>query len=379
MVTLRRQDGFTLVELLMATAITLIVLATATGTFRNALSLNETATLVADSNQNLRAGSNVFVRDLMQAGRGIPTGGIAIPSGLGATAISRPSPLVNPPVALTFDNIGQTALAAVTTGYQLGPVINGRASDIITMLALDPTSYVAYPAGEFKQMPLSIPPPVAPATLPVGITAPAPKLQDDGASLTVGQFATWISDAVSGIKAGDLLLFNNANGTAVQTVTSTDATTVYFAPGDPFNFNQSGAGQGSITQLRGGAAFFPRTDVVRIQMLTYYLDALTIPGEPRLMRRLNFFAPQALAGLVDDLTITYDLVDSTLNPVHPVDQTSVPVTIAGKSFGANQIRKANLRMAVRSEAKSSVRADYLRNTINTVVSLRSLAYVDRYN
>ena len=79
-------------------------------------------------------------------------------------------------------------------------------------------------------------------------------------------------------------------------------------------------------------------------MLTYYLDNVTVPGEPRLTRQLNFFAPQAVAGVVDDLTITYDLVDDSLNPVHPVDQTSLPVTINGKIFGANQIRKANLRV-----------------------------------
>ena len=87
-----------------------------------------------------------------------------------------------------------------------------------------------------------------------------PGLAADGASLTVGQFATWISDPVSGIKAGDLLLFTNANGTAIQTVTSVSATTVFFAAGDPFNFNQRGAAvtQGSIMQIRGGAPRFLR-------------------------------------------------------------------------------------------------------------------------
>jgi hypothetical protein len=54
------------------------------------------------------------------------------------------------------------------------------------------------------------------------------------------------------------------------------------------------------------------------------------------------------------------------------------VTINGKIFGANQIRKANLRVGVRSEGKASVQNDYMRSTTNTVVSLRSLAYIDRY-
>jgi prepilin-type N-terminal cleavage/methylation domain-containing protein len=374
MVTFQRQEGFTLVELMMATAITLIVLATATGTFKNALLLNDTATLVADSNQNLRSGTNVLVRDLMQAGRGIPTGGIPIPSGTGATALVRPEPPLLPAVPLTFDNTTQTTLSAITTGYQLGPLVNGRLTDIVTMLALDPTSYVEFPALAFKPMPLNYGLP-----LPAGLTGPQPALAADGASLNVGQFSTWISDPVSGIKAGDILLFNNQNGTAIQTVTSTTATTVSFAAGDPFNFNQRTVTRGSIMQILGGGPAFPPTDVVRIQMLTYYLDDVTTPGDSRLMRRVNHFEAQALAGVVDDLTIRYDLVDDRVNPVNPIDQPSVPVTISGKLFGPAQIRKANLRVAVRSETRSSVQNDYLRSTVTTVVSLRSLAYVDRYN
>jgi prepilin-type N-terminal cleavage/methylation domain-containing protein len=371
MVTLRTQDGFTLVELMMATAITLIVLATATGTFKNALDLNDTATLVADSNQNLRAGTNVLVRDFMQAGRGIPIDGIPIPSGVGATALVRPAPLSNPAVPLTFDNVTQRTLNAITTGYQLGPLINGRRTDMVTMLALDPTSYVAYPVGSFKQMTLNSPAVPLPAT---GLTAPVPTLADDGASLTVGQFSAWISDPVSGIRAGDILLFNNARGPAIQTVTSVTATTVSFAAGDPFNFNQRGAAAGSIVQIRNGAVF-PQTDVVRIQMLTYSLDDVTSPGEPRLVRRINFSDPQALAGLVDNLSMTYDLVEGTANTSAV---PSLPTTIGSTTFNTNQIRKVNLRVAVRSETRLSNRDDYLRNTTATVVSLRNLAYKDRY-
>jgi hypothetical protein len=356
---------------MLATTITLIVMAMAMGTFKNALALNDTVTLIADSSQNLRSGTNGFVRDLMQAGRGIPIGGIPIPSGTGATALVRPAPPVG---VLNFDNTTQTTLHAVTTGYQLGPLVNGRLTDIVTILALDPTSYVEYPPLAFNQLPLNYA-----APLPAGLAAPLPALADDGASLDVGQFAAWINDPVSGIKAGDLLLFNNQNGTAIQTVTSTSGTTVSFAAGDPFNFNQRTVSRGSIMQILGGGPAFPPTDVIRVQMLTYYLDDVTTPGVPRLMRRVNHFDAQALAGVVDDLTVTYDLVDDRLNPVNPVNQPTVPVTIGGNIFGPNQIRKANLRVAVRSESRSSAQNDYLRSTATTVVSLRSLAYIDRYN
>jgi hypothetical protein len=208
-----------------------------------------------------------------------------------------------------------------------------------------------------------------------------PILAADGASLDVGQFSAWLSDPISGIKVGDLLLFNNPNGAAIQTVTSVSGTMVMFAAGDPFNFNQRiGVSQGSIVQIIGTTGRFPQTDVVRIEMLTYYLDDVTTPGTPRLMRRVNMFTPQALAGVVDDLNITYDLMDDSIYPVYPVRQTTLPVNIppGGKLFGASQIRKANVRLAVRSETKLTAQNDYLRNTTNTVVSLRSLAYIDRY-
>jgi hypothetical protein len=95
------------------------------------------------------------------------------------------------------------------------------------------------------------------------------------------------------------------------------------------------------------------------------------------MRRLNFFEPQALAGVVDGLAITYDLMDDPDNPVYPVRQTS-DTTIDLRAFNASRIRKANLRLAVRSETRASAQNEYLRNTTNTVVSVRSLAYSDRY-
>jgi prepilin-type N-terminal cleavage/methylation domain-containing protein len=378
--TLRTQDGFTLVELLLATAITLIVLATATGTFSNALMLNDTATLVADSNQSLRAGTNTLVRDLMQAGRGITIGGIPIPSGAGATALVRPAPLSIVPVPLFFDNATQLTLNAVTTGFQLGPRVNNSSTDMVTLLALDPTSYVTFGGGAPDQLPLiPNPAPINPLPLPTGITAPTPRLADDGTTLTVGQFSAWLSDPISGIKVGDILLFNNTNGSAIQTVTGVTGTTVAFAAGDPFNFNQRGAARGSIMQIRGTATnppTFPLTNVVRIQMLTYYLDDVTTPGEARLVRQINFFTPpQALAGVVDNLIITYDLVEGTANTSAV---PSLPALIGPTLFTASQIRKANLRVAVRSETRLSGQADYLRNTTTTVVSLRNLAYKDRY-
>ena len=60
---------------------------------------------------------------------------------------------------------------------------------------------------------------------------------------------------------------------------------------------------------------------------------------------------------------------------------SLPYTdIGGRrdTYNANQIRKVNMHVGVRSEAMSKPTQDYVRNHISTAVDVRSLASVDRY-
>ena len=92
MSTMNKQSGFTLVEVLVAVTVMLIIMAATLGAFNDALRVNEAATLYADMDQNLRAGANLMIRDFMQVGQGIPTGGIPVPSGAGALPLNRPSP-----------------------------------------------------------------------------------------------------------------------------------------------------------------------------------------------------------------------------------------------------------------------------------------------
>jgi hypothetical protein len=94
------------------------------------------------------------------------------------------------------------------------------------------------------------------------------------------------------------------------------------------------------------------------------------------MRALNMFPPQALAGVIEDLTLSYDLVDGVYNPTNV---KTLPFTsVQGVTYGASQIRKANLHVGVRAEEKSTKSQDYVRNHLSTIVDLRNLAYVDRY-
>jgi len=143
--TFDSERGFTLIELMIASLITMVVMGVAFTTFDNALALNDSVTSLADSSQNLRAGTNLLVRDLMQAGRNLPIGGISIPSGVGSTAIRRPSP---PNKNYFFDNTNLTAMSSITTGASLGPTVDGRTTDMITILMDDP----------FLEIPTPLPP-----------------------------------------------------------------------------------------------------------------------------------------------------------------------------------------------------------------------------
>ncbi len=100
MKTINRQSGFSLMEMLVAMAITLILVIATLGVFDSATRANEAATQLANMNQNLRTGMNLMIRDLLQTGQGIPTGGIPIPNGFGINPINRPSP---PNVNYTFN------------------------------------------------------------------------------------------------------------------------------------------------------------------------------------------------------------------------------------------------------------------------------------
>lgn len=360
------EDGFTLIELMAATAVMLIVLAGALTAFTNAMNVNNAGQQLSDSSHSLRSGANLLERDLMQAGRKIPTGGIPIPNGTGSSAIRRPGPPGMP--AYYFDTTTQTTLNSVITGWQLGPSVTGASTDMVTFLMIDPL------LGDTKVCDSTL-------TQPANTAA----LQNDGSSMTVtGTTSTtgfnWLTadpnNGVQPVQTGDLIWFNTG-ATAIRAVTSTDASKIYFGSGDWFNLNQSAAAQGTVFSLKSGGKFPCGFAAARLLMYTYYIDASTVPGAPRLTRQMNHFTARALSGVVESLNLSYDLVDGVNNPTLV---SSLPYTDAGTGlvYTATQVRKVNLRIGIRSDTLSSQTRDYVRTQLSTVISLRNLAFVDRY-
>ena len=117
-----------------------LVVAATLGALTNSLHATEAVSLMADTQQNLRAGLNYMVRDLLQAGEGIPLGGITLPNSSGTSAVQRPGP-GTPGASFGTFNTTWTALPAIISGYQLGPTTatSGVGSDMVTALYADTT------------------------------------------------------------------------------------------------------------------------------------------------------------------------------------------------------------------------------------------------
>lgn len=362
--TTSREHGFTLTELMISVTVVLVLIGSALTTFQQALMVNDTATQLADANQNLRAGVNQMIKDFMQAGRIIGPEGIPVPTGAGSVAITRPAP---PSQSMTFNVATTTNLPDITTGYHIGPIVNGTPTDMVTIMTVD----AFMPTIE---------------TPPTGTTDPNEGVIDPGgAFITLPSNSIWLigdpANDTPAMNVGDLVLFKNPRGMAIQTVTRKDSTRLYFDADDWFKFNQRSAAQGTVMQIKDTAsttsAWIEKTTLFRVMMVTYYVDKVTTPSAPRLVRQVNNFLPQALAGVVEDLDLSYDLVDGVNNPA-AIPSLPYTDTTAGVTYSSNQIRKVNIHVGVRSEMISRPTEDYVRNHINTAVDVRSLASIDNY-
>jgi prepilin-type N-terminal cleavage/methylation domain-containing protein len=385
---MKRQAGFTLVELTIATAVTLVVLAAAISTFRDATLANNSVTLSSDMNDNLRAGMNLIVQDLIQTGTGIPAGGISIPNTTDVNGCNVGKPVNRPPASLGLKFNGPNAitpgcyvvLPAIEPGPDLGPAVvspdgaSAPASDVISLLYADNTLAL-------DQAPI-----IRTASVAPPVKACNGTIAKDGSTVTFDPVCVTIGAAGIPVNTGDLIMFSNNNGTALQTVTSVNGQTLNFAAGDAFNLNGRTASEtgGTILHLQnftvdafGNVTFlgtYPPTTATRIRMITYYLDPNTDPQHPRLMRAVNFSNPvdqQAVAETLENLQFTYNLEDGTVPP--PVAKPGVPGTDT-----ESQIRSVSVYLGARSTARAARGQQYIRTNLATQVTLRSLAYFNTY-
>jgi hypothetical protein len=351
--------GYSLVELVIAMAVTTVVMGATMTAVSDALRTNDAVMRVTSVNDGLRAGMDLIVRDLLQAGSGLPKGHvILVPTG--GDLIRRPGP-----PETEYTNLEEDLnIPAVIPGAELGPSINGVDTDIITILTAD---------NNFTDVPVT-------AVSSTSVTV------DPGLN---------IDDGMDRVIAGQLMMILKGTATTLVQVTSVNGGTgqISFQTGDSLNLNQTGAGiTGNLASLNAmaptGAAAPAATRITRVRMISYYLDDVTSPGRPRLVRRINNghetefdnTLGTAVALDIENLQFTYDLNDGASNPggVRFLDEDFTDSGACDPDACApTQIRKINVTLTARSHSDDP-QAKVIRNTLTSQVALRGMALVNDY-
>lgn len=380
------ESGFSLIELLVATGIVLLVLAGTAQTMTSAIEGQSAAKQVLDMNGHLRAAMDLIERDLLQTGQGLPVGRrVGIPNGADAQLVLRPGPAASGACGGVTTFPAQPSLPAVVVGPDLGPPIDGRCTDVVTIFAAD---------NLFGKVPVAA-------------------IAADGRSAVIHQASANISDDPDvnsdNLRPGDILMFEKGVMSVLVQVTEVQGQTVRFDPGanDPLRLNQFDTDvnnadmQGTLNILKATAPADPNTPAgngsagpslaTRIRMVTYFVDT-TAGAVPRLVRQIGGNPANAVAIGVQGFRLSYDIADQVTNPTSvrmddaDLDGTGScpdnPNTVAIEACSENQIRKVNVVLSMRAEQLESSRllahGNNGQSTLYSQVSLRSLAFVDRY-
>jgi len=356
---LKSEAGFSLAEFMVSMGIMTVVMGATMGGLADIMKGNEAVLQMTGMNSSLRAGMDIIVRDLLQVGSGLPPGHVvSIPNGAGSSRIKIPGP----PDSALLTPAGAQSIGAVIPGAGLGPTINGVPTDVLTVMMADNTF------------------------LNVGTTAVGNSFVDIAAGVDMAAGADRVSE-------GQLMMIMKGGFATLVEVTNVDlgARRLTFANGDSLNLNQSGAEFGNLAALNAAPPVNSpaNTNVTRVRMITYYLDAKLDPKHPRLIRRINNGDARtfdnttgtAVALDMENLQFTYDVSNGTTNPGN-VEMTAADQGAAGACApgicAATQIRKVNVMLTGRSANAVNANLRVFRNTLQSQISLRGMAFVDEY-
>ena len=391
-------SGFSLIELLVALAVGSLVVGAAVQLFSQGMAATFVVSQRAQMQQDLRASSDMLLKDISLAGAGLPSGtAITLPSQLGKPIYGFAPSCAGLNNCVPGGGIAYPCTAAgaipcnptlygLIPGYRLGITVPGspNPSDVITVVYTDTvfalpcyTINGIIPAAVNLQLPAVLPPS---CILTPPLVAPQPVVTNP--------------PTAGGLTPGDVILFQSTVGgnsaVAVGEVTTVNVNgggnyTVNFAPVDTLNMNQPAAPANSLAQLACAVGTCPPTaTATRIFVITYYLwmmpDPLGVgPGTPTLMRQVNGQTPVPVEEGVVNLQFTYDTYDSSGNLLNALGDGGYSL---GTSF--NLIRKINLvHLTTRNQvagAKSGLMmsSGYQAFDTQTSISARNLSYQNRY-
>jgi prepilin-type N-terminal cleavage/methylation domain-containing protein len=322
----RSQHGFTLIELMVATALGVMVILGMLSLFRLGVNTAITVTQRADTQQNMRAGIEMMAKDIALAGAGLPTGGLQLPTGgtLSKVGCNQAGTCYLPTDTYPTGNIMYGILPGFDNGVQSSAVIAdapAATNDSITTIYCDYNFQLSnftfsFPTGYSATVTLNASPT---AGLPTNILAPG------------------------GLNQGDLIFFqvtSPGTGTGNQGSSSSQTASVVaeisappsgsgsggpwtldFAAGDALNFNQSGPNSldATVTALGAslgytGTSSGNQVTACRLEAVTYFLQVPPAGGTvqtPRLMRQVNGLTAIPLADNIINLQFSYDLISSS--------------------------------------------------------------------
>jgi hypothetical protein len=385
--------GFSLIELLVSLGVGALVMGAAVQLFTQGMNATFVVSQRAQMQQDLRASSDLLLKDISLAGAGLPAGiGIALPStavrpiyGFAPSCAARNNCVPGGGIPYPCASVGAVpcnpTLYGLIPGFRFGITVPGSPtpSDVITVVYTD--TVFALPCYTLQTI------------TPVSATLQLPAVLPATCLLTPPLVAPQAVNAPAvGLVPGDLVLFQStvAGSTAIAVGEVTLVTgngggnyTVAFAAGDPLSLNQPAALAGDLAQLASPAPP-PTATATRIFAVSYYLwmmpDPLGVgPGTPTLMRQVNGQTPVPVEEGVVNLQFTYDTYGPTGALLNSLGDGGYSI---GTSF--NLIRKVNLvHLTTRSQVsgvKSSLMTTngYQTFDTQTSISARNLSYQNRY-
>jgi prepilin-type N-terminal cleavage/methylation domain-containing protein len=321
------QRGFTLLEMMIASAVGLVVILAMTMLFKQGMDTTFTVTQRAETQQNMRAGIELMTKDISMAGSGLPSGGLQLVTGgtpslfaCNQAGTCYVAANTYPASGLGVPNYMYGILPGFNNGVQNGtPIPNaaGQINDSITSIYCD----YNFPLANFT------------FAFPTTTTSTATIVAAPNATLPVNLVEN------GGLILGDLMLFtvsSAGNGTGTQGTSSVQSATavgeitglpanacgtnycgpitIGFAAGDALNFNQNGLN--SIASLKGLAVGGGTTlSACRLEAVTYFLQVPPAGGTvqtPRLMRQVNGLTAVPVADNIINLQFSFDVIDSSL-------------------------------------------------------------------
>jgi prepilin-type N-terminal cleavage/methylation domain-containing protein len=345
-------QGFTLMELMVSMGLGLIVMAAMASLFKTGLDSTRLIMQRAETQENMRAAMDLLVKDVGMAGAGLPSGGVQLPNGNGASASKfgcDQSGTCHIPAFLYPNN---NYMYGIIPGFNNG--VEGNAvvpsapapaiNDSITVIYCD----YNFPLWQYS---VTFVPGNGTGITIAPNTVPAPPL---------------ITSA-GGIQVGDLVLLQNNLGSAVGEVTNLTPATIAFTDIDALNINQNGAQSNSVKSISGGV----NTVAHRLFAVTYYLTVPNNGQRPKLMRQVNGLAPVPVADDIINLQFTYDTYNSNTAAL----DASQPNPI-GVGESPNLIQKINIVVMGQSITNYGNKSQNM--YLATSVSARNMAFRDRY-